>query len=60
MPTALDIPLSELVNIPSVEMDKKIENEIAVILGQLRALGKRKQFIFLSAAKGLISGIEKV
>jgi hypothetical protein len=40
-------------------MDKKIENEIAVMLGQLRALGKRKQFVFLSAAKGLMAGIEK-
>lgn len=39
-------------------MDKKIENEIAVMLGQLRTFGKRKQFIFLSAAKGLVTGIE--
>ncbi len=39
-------------------MDKKIENEIAVILGQLSALGKRKQFILLSAAKGIMAGIE--
>ena len=39
-------------------MDKKIENEIAVLLGQIRSLGKRKQFIFVSAAKGLMVGIE--
>ena len=57
--TALEIPFSELVNIPSADMDRKIENEIAVILGQLRALGKRKQLVFLSAAKGLIGGVEK-
>ena len=41
-------------------MDRQIENEIAVILGQFRSLGKRKQFVFLSAAKGFIGGIEKV
>ncbi|MEK6672022.1 MAG: hypothetical protein AABY42_00915 [Nitrospirota bacterium] len=40
-------------------MDKKIENGVAVLLGQLRALGKRKQFVFLSAAKGQMAGIEK-
>lgn len=57
--TALNIPFSDLVNFPPVEMDRKIENEIAVLLGQLRTFGKRKQLIFLSAAKGLISGIEK-
>lgn len=27
------------IDIPSVEMDKKVENEIAVMLGQLRLLG---------------------
>lgn len=57
---ALEIPFSELVNIPSVKIDIKIENEIAVMISQLRTLGKKKQLIFLSAAKGLISGIEQV
>lgn len=56
---ALEIPFSELVNIPSIELNKKIENEIAVVLSQLRTLGKKKQAIFLSAAKGLIAGIRK-
>jgi len=40
-------------------MDKNIENDLAVVLSQLRTLGKKKQAIFLSAAKGLISGISK-
>ena len=57
---ALEIPFPELVNIPSVEMDKKIEDEIAVMVSQLRAIGRKKQNIFLSAAKGLIAGIEKI
>lgn len=57
---ALEIPFPELVNIPSVEMDKKIEDEIAVMVSHLRAIGRKKQNIFLSAAKGLIAGIEKI
>lgn len=57
--SALEIPFSEIVNIPSIELNKKIENEIAVVLSQLRSLSKKEQTIFLSAAKGLISGISK-
>lgn len=56
---ALGISFSELVNIPSVTTDKKIENEISVILSQFRTLGKKRQLVFLSAAKGLLTGIEK-
>lgn len=56
---ALEIPFAELVNIPSIELNKKIENDLAVVLSQLRTLGKKKQAIFLSAAKGLLSGISK-
>ncbi len=41
-------------------MGKKIEDEIAVMVSQLRAIGRKKQNIFLSAAKGLIAGIEKI
>ncbi|HAK89607.1 MAG TPA: XRE family transcriptional regulator [Nitrospiraceae bacterium] len=57
---ALNIQISDLINIPSDKADIKIENEIAVMLSQLRNLGKKKQLIFLSAAKGLLSGIEKI
>jgi len=56
---ALEIPFSELVNISSIELNKNIENDLAVILSQFRSLGKKKQAIFLSAAKGLIAGIER-
>lgn len=56
---ALDIPFSELVSFPSDKADKKIEAQIAEMLSSLRGLRKKKQAIFLSAAKGLISGIEK-
>lgn len=56
---ALDTQFHDLVNISTDKIDKKIENELAVILSQLRSLGKKKQAIFLSAAKGLIAGIER-
>ncbi len=57
---ALNIPFSELVGFLSDKADKKIETEIAGILGSLRGLEKKKQAIFLSVAKGLISSIEKI
>lgn len=56
---ALNIPLSDLVNIPSGKTDKRIEAEIAEMLSLFRSLDKKKQAIFLSASKGLISGIDK-
>ena len=56
---ALNITLSDLVSMPSGKTDKKTESEVAEMLGLFRDLDKKKQAIFLSAAKGLISGIEK-
>lgn len=56
---ALDIQFHDLVNISADKLDRNIENDLAVVLSQLRTLGKKKQAIFLSAAKGLISGISK-
>ena len=57
---ALNIPFSELVSFPSHMADKKIEAQISEMLSSLRSFRKKKQVIFLSAARGLISGIEKV
>jgi transcriptional regulator with XRE-family HTH domain len=56
---ALNIPFSDLINLPSGKPDRKSEAEIAEILSLFRKLDKKKQAIFLSAAKGLINGIEK-
>jgi len=56
---ALNIPFSDLVNIPSGKVDKNIEVELAECLSRFRGLDKKKQTIFLSGAKGFISGIEK-
>lgn len=56
---ALDTQFHDLCNISDDTIDKNIENDLAVVLSQLRTLGKKKQAIFLSAAKGLISGIVK-
>ncbi len=57
--SALNISFSELVNFPLEKADKKIEAQIVEMLSSLRSLRKKKQAIFLSAAKGLISGIER-
>jgi len=57
---ALEVPFPELVNLSSVEMNKKLEGEISSIVAQLRTLSTKKQLIFLSAVKGLLSGIEQI
>lgn len=57
---ALDVPLSELVNIPVGKIEKKIEGEVSVMIDQLKSLEKKKQTVFLSAAKGLISGLKSI
>lgn len=57
--TALDVPYSEIVNMPSGKADNKIEANLAVLLSQFRGLSVKKQGIFLSAAKGLITGIKE-
>lgn len=56
---ALSTPFSELVSFPSDKVDKGVEAQIVEMLSSLRSLRKKKQVIFLSAAKGLISGIER-
>jgi len=56
---ALNVQFQDLLNISADKLNKKIENDLAVVLSQLRTISKKKQAIFLSAAKGLISGIDK-
>lgn len=56
---ALNIPFSDLVSISQEKTDKGIETELAEILSLFRSMDKKKQAIFLSASKGLISGIDK-
>lgn len=55
---ALDIPITDILTLPSGRQDRKIEAEVAEVLAQFRKLDKKKQGIFLSAAKGLVSGIQ--
>jgi transcriptional regulator with XRE-family HTH domain len=57
---ALDIPLEELVKIPMREKEMELMEEIMALLGHISRLDKKKQVIFLAAAKGLIAGIEKI
>ncbi len=56
---ALDMPLTDIVSMPSGKQDRKIEAEMAEVLSLFRHLDKKKQGIWLSGAKGLAQGIEK-
>lgn len=56
---ALNIPLSELLNISSNKASRKTDAELLALLSLVKGLDKKRQRIFLSAAKGLISGIEE-
>lgn len=56
---ALGMSLPELTNLPEGAIDREIETGIAELLGSIRNLNRKKRILFLSAAKGLISGIEK-
>lgn len=56
---ALGIPFSELVGFPSGKTNKIIENELAALLSQIRSLDRKKQAIFIPAAKGLLTGVAK-
>lgn len=55
--TALGIPFGELVNISVGKPDKKTDTELAELLSLMRALPKKKQSIFLTAARGLLDGV---
>lgn len=56
--SALDIQLEDLVGFPPDLVDADLENDLAMILMQVRKLDKKKRIIFISSVKGLLSGIE--
>lgn len=53
----LGMPLSEFVDIPDGIADQQFENELGVLLSDLRSLPKNKRSVFLKAAHGLLEGI---
>lgn len=57
--SALDITLSELVNLPISKADQITENELAVILSKFRGLDKKKQALFLAGAGGMMNGFSR-
>lgn len=57
---SLGVSFSDII---SLDMDKKMaetENEIAVVMGLVRELDKKKQTLILSAVRGILSSIEKI
>lgn len=57
---ALTIPLSELVVLPQPKAERQIEFRLTELFSQARALDKKKKAVFISAARGLLSGIKEV
>lgn len=55
---ALNVPLSELVRLPSGKGNKKLDDETQEIFGKLRGLEKKKQESFLKAARCFLLGLE--
>ena len=56
--SALNVPLVELLRLPSGKGNKTLDTETAMIFGKLRGLDKKKQESFLKAAKCLLTGLE--
>ena len=54
----LDIPLSELVSLSEGKVNQSFENDLGGLLSGLRSLPKKKQGMFLKAARGLLEGIK--
>jgi len=56
---ALTIPLSELVVMPLPKADRQIDFKLTELFSLARGLNRKKKGVFISAARGLLSGIEK-
>lgn len=57
---ALDLPFSDLVDIPVGKIDKDFESKVTEILSLLRNLEKSKRDLTLAAVIGLLSGVDQV
>ena len=56
---ALSVPLSELVRIDTGKGDGKIDAQLTEVISHARNLDKKKKALFVSASKGLLSGLER-
>lgn len=56
---ALDLPLSELVTFASAKQTIKQDAALTEPVSRVRGLDRKKQVLFISAARGLMSGMEQ-
>lgn len=56
---ALNVPLSELVRF-SIGKGAKVDSELTELFSVVRDLDRSKKALFISASRGLLTGIEKV
>ena len=56
---ALKVPLSDLANFTTGKGDRKTDTDLVEIFSMARNLDRKQKTIFVSASRGLISGIEK-
>ncbi len=57
---ALGVSFADVVSSYADEKNKEMENEVAVVIGLIKELDRKKQKIILSAIKGMVSAIEKI
>jgi transcriptional regulator with XRE-family HTH domain len=55
----LNIPLTEIVMLPSARQNAKLDAALGELLSRVRSFDHKKQALFISAARGLVSGIEE-
>ena len=55
---ALDVPLSELVKF-TIGKGGKSDSDLTELFSLVRGLDQKKKIVFVSASRGLISGLEK-
>ncbi len=56
---ALGVSFSQLISPYLDKGSEEMENEIAVLIGLIREIGKKEQKIILSALRGMLSAIKK-
>ena len=56
--TVLEMELPDLMNLPAMSTNRKLENELAEIIDKIRKLDESKQGLLLGGLKGMLNGIK--
>lgn len=55
---ALQVEFAELLNLPTKNVDRALEQELSEIVSRIRCMEKDKRGLLLFAVKGILSGLE--